>query len=255
MSLDRPYPMIARGEEYPTAFLLKTLKSQNIISSYLLMKNGLTRIFDFIEPSQNNMSSYSHENYNLLLRACMEFEALAKLVFAENGCNLGDKGSIARYSDLEGPMRLSEYQVALTNYDYPIIKPFELFSSEIIMPRSRKPLWYEAYTSVKHDRLNNFHLASLENVISACSAVYVLISASIGSYFDYETLHRNQIDSIEIGSTIVQIDGPEFTKYTQPFRIVKAPEWLPADQYKFDWEALSKTPEPYDRHPLPEIPW
>ena len=45
----------------------------------------LNEIFDFVEPSNDNTSVYSHRIYELLLRAATEFESNCKGILKANG--------------------------------------------------------------------------------------------------------------------------------------------------------------------------
>ena len=254
MSLDKPYPMIARGEEFPTDYLLNAIATQNILSSYLMIKRDLLRIFGFLEPSRGNLKSYSHENYNLLLRACTEFETLAKMILKHNKYSI-DKTDINDYRRLEGAMKLSDYTLELSGYEIPILIPFARFSPSVKSPVTRTPEWYSAYTDVKHDRIGKFHQASLENVITSCSAIYVLISASLGFHFDYETSYRETRFNLDVGGTNVEGDTISIDKITLPFKTLTFPKWEAIERYSFDWQTLKLQSEPYIFHPLMEIPW
>lgn len=68
--------------------------------------------------------------------------------------------------------------------------------------------WYDAYNKVKHDRINNFELANLENAIESTLAFALLLIASYG--------YRNDIWNEKIGRII---------------EVKKEPLWLLKDFY------------------------
>jgi hypothetical protein len=42
--------------------------------AYMLLEKDLLRLFEYVEPTDNNIQTYSHRTYELFLRAATEFE-------------------------------------------------------------------------------------------------------------------------------------------------------------------------------------
>lgn len=242
MPLSKPYPHIYRhGPSSVTVPYYKAWKSDvgiNCLSTYEILKQDLKSVFEYIEPHTNNLGTFSHRTFELLVRACIEVEALCKLVFLKNCITLNRYANIIRYSDLNGAMRLSDYEVLCYGFQHPPFVPFASFSNSV--RQNRSPAWYQAYNRVKHNRTDNFSDASLENVIQAIGAVYVLVVAQFGLGFD----HKMQL-SYSVGHFL---DCPDI------FRVRELPQWSDDEQYQFDWEFLKSSPHPYSFHPLLEIP-
>jgi hypothetical protein len=240
MSLNKPYPHIYRGgPSTVTAPYYEARKTDigiNCFASYEILKKDLKLIFEYVEPCEENLNTFSHRTFELLIRACMEVESLCKLVFSKNRVALPHNANMIRYSDLEGAMKLSEYEVLSYGFKYPPFAPFSSFSNDI--RENRSPEWYRAYNNVKHNRTEKFNQASLDNVIQAVGAVYVLLVAQFGPGFD----HISQISSgtIHIIPTL--------------FGLKNQPKWSDEEKYDFNWEELKKTKESYIFHRLPEIP-
>src|SRR5450631_1928148 len=50
-----------------------------------LIKKDLLELFDFVEPADQNLKTYSFRIHELLLRTCVEVEANCKAILLENG--------------------------------------------------------------------------------------------------------------------------------------------------------------------------
>jgi len=209
----------------------------NCLAAYGLLKKDLRTAFDYIEPVTANVNTFSHRTYELLLRACTEVEALCTQVFDKNGVNLAGRANIIRYSDLSRPMRLHEYEIRCYGFEHPSFRPFAAF----VAPdrRQRSPDWYRAYNDAKHNRSTRFACASLGNVIQAVGGVHALLVAQYGPGFDHV---------MRLAPNGIPTDWPDL------FRPKDLPKWPEAEQYSFDWDTLRHDKEPYQKHPLPEIP-
>lgn len=240
MPVTKPYPHIYRhgsgAVNAPFFLLYSSAEIQHFLASYEVLKQDLRRVFEYVEPYSSNLGTFSHRLFELLLRASTEVESLCRLVFAKNGVKLRREANILRFSDLEGPMKLSEYTMYCPEYRLPDWVPFSSFRATKRSDRS--PGWYRAYNAVKHDRGMSFERASLESVLHAASAVYVLLVAQIGPYFDSRP--QPAIAGIRPIHGII--------RYRQ------LPKWNDDERYEFNWSALSKTAQPYEYHPIPERP-
>ena len=89
--------------------------------------------------------------------------------------NMGDYRTL-----LEAEFNLSRCEVQLRPYqhNYPSLKspngyrltPFSQWSN------GEKLSWWEAFTKLKHDRINNFQQATLGNAINALAATFIVLS-------------------------------------------------------------------------------
>ena len=101
------------------------------------MQNDLVRLFEFIEPADENLSTYSYRTHELLIRSCIEAEANFKAILKERST----------------------------------FTPFAEWKS------SDKLTWYHAYNKSKHDRQHQFKLSNLENLLNAITGLLVLLSS------------------------------------------------------------------------------
>ena len=58
---------------------------EQYIRAFLLLQKDLQLLFDYVEPSEINLTCYSYRIHELLLRACVEVEANCKAILLENG--------------------------------------------------------------------------------------------------------------------------------------------------------------------------
>ena len=240
MVISKPYPKIFRhGPPNTLDPFFDDSQSQlgrNNIAAYELLKSDLKEIFEFIEPSVSNFSTYSHRTYEILLRACTEVESLCKQIFTANGQSAENK---IRFSDLDGAMKLSSYVVKSYSFLFPNFSPFVSFASTIHR-QERSPSWYKAYNKVKHNRNDNFPFASLKNAIESVGGVYVLLVAMYGMGFDHTlkmSWHHHHM-----------VDTPTF------FRVLEYPNWDTNEKYDYDWNVLKLEENKFQFHLLPNIP-
>ena len=229
----KPYPNIRRNAQSPFIETQETSVGIRFIQAYQILRRDLVRLFEFIEPCPDNYSTYSQRTFEMLLRACTEVESNCKQVLRANQHPTED-ANIIRFSDLNGPMKLSEYIVCCPAIGFEDFSPFKSFA--LTVRQDRSPSWYRAYNQAKHDRAIFFSSASLRNVIEAIGAVHVLIWAQYGP-IDNQIGWRTGIR----------------TAPASYFSLRASPTWSPDESYQFDWDTLKSTSQPYDYHPIPQV--
>jgi hypothetical protein len=141
----------------------------------------LQHICRVVHPKNSNLTTYGHEIRNVLILACTEVEDQCKAILKVNAEKEGR--STEDYVKLATPMRLSEYAVALPYYPWiRPIRPFEHWHSGSKSPTKDLP-WYDAYNTVKHNREDNFHKATLQHAFEALTGFFVILCAQYGSEF------------------------------------------------------------------------
>lgn len=194
MIINKPYYRIRRCKRLPTFYDGHT--DEYVIRPEYMpveVRHSMVRAFDtlladlmialnFIEPDDANLAVYSTRLYELLLRAATEFESNCKGILMANGYPKKKEDlKIKDYQKLDSILKLSEYEVR-----------FSFWNSE----RSLQPLsnwettlslkWYKAYNDVKHNRVEYFGLANLDNVLNAIAAVACIVYAQLGPYMSNE---------------------------------------------------------------------
>ena len=243
MSLRKPFLRIMRPMLSGRDFLFHEYILDNryandtslLCRSYELIINDLKRLFEFIEPSDDNLKTYSHRTFELLLRAATEFETNCKRILEANGYSKSGNLNILDYYKINSSSKLSEYKVILEIWrpDRKEIHPFANWNSG-----THELKWYKAYNNAKHDRHLNFSDASLHSVLEAIAGLFVILF----SQFGINTFNPYQVVDTYTGDD----DGAIFTNESI-FRI-KIPEtWTSDELYDFDWKTLKKQSDPFDQ--------
>ncbi len=248
MTISKPFHHMYRGDasgliEEPFVEAQHSPAGHYHLSAYTLLTRDAERLFEFIEPRAANSKAFSHRTYELLLRCSAEIESNLRTIFIANGRKQTkkDRWDIKRYSDLEGPMRLSQYEVGLSAHEFPPFRPFSTFASGLAREK-RVPPWYRAYDEAKDNRAEALEQASFENVLGALGGLYVLLGAQY-AIFDYKLIRQNKDDCVvDLWDTI--------------FYMSARPTWEPdsdPEAYAFDWRKLKKQANPYQNHQIPLI--
>jgi hypothetical protein len=211
---------------------------QELWRAYSLIERDLLRLFEYVEPRDDNLSVYSHRTYELLLRTATEFETNCKRILGANGYRRTDDRNLNvkdDYFKINRSSRLGGYSISLLEW-YPEpkrLKPFENWGSE----EDYSPLpWYQSYNCVKHDRNLNFPRASLENVLNAVGGLYIILFSQFFIFAGPDnTMHGfGTSDS-----------GQAISKTGDIFEVVPATNWQDDELYDFDWDAIRHDPDPF----------
>ena len=144
------------------------------LGSFRLLVDDLKEVCAFVEPIDTNLNTFSHRIYELLLRACTEFESASKQALVAAGyskpvCDM----NINDYRTLEQHLKLELFEVGLLLWQPApsYVRPFASWST------AQPPLsWYEAYNKVKHNRNTEFAVANLGNLRLAMSGLFALLA-------------------------------------------------------------------------------
>jgi hypothetical protein len=212
----------------------------DFVRAYRLLEDDLIEIFDYVEPVDANKLAYSHRIYQLLLRACTEFEANAKAVLRANGYSKSSNFNIIDYHKLEAACRLSEYGVMTPVWSGArrVFEPFKAWQSS----GAYTPLgWYQAYNDTKHNRTSSFPAANFGNVLDAVAGVFIVLFAqyNILAFDPYRTV------------TMIQNDDNGFLSHSTPLFHIRLPNgWTDAEKYGFDWKQLKAQTDPFQSYPF-----
>ena len=204
----------------------------SLIHAYHLIEKDLIKLFDYIDPTDNNLKTYSHRIYELFLRSATEFESNCSAILKSNGFQSPNNFTIFDFFKINKVSRLDESAVKL-NIWTPIPKIFEPFKDWKNHGSFVSLNWYQNYNSVKHDRNVNFKHANLENLLLAISGVIVILF----SQFYIQTFYPYQ----EGSSWICDDDGFLYNE-SSLFSVKEIKSWSPDELYEFDWNKLKLIP-------------
>lgn len=179
----------------------------------------MQNVFRYVEPS-GNRAAYGHEIRQLLILACTEVEAQCKAVLRANHYTRLKKNKtpvaekdwkITDYFKVARPLRLAGFKLRTRGHPrFPVLDPFDAWGAGTFAGLS----WYSAYNQVKHDREQQFHLATLDNMVAAMAAVYVLITAQFGHFGNHYSFGYSEIDAFDLAQARPEFDLAE--QYVPP---------------------------------------
>lgn len=146
------------------------------VSSFSLLVEDLQRLTQYVQPADANEAVYSHRIYELLLRACTEWESLCRevlQVWEPPPARVRMNVNYYRKA-LEPKLTLAGVRVGLrfwspsTRY----VSPFDGWAQR------EPPLqWYAAYNAVKHNRNSEFAQATLNTLCLAMAGLYATMDS------------------------------------------------------------------------------
>lgn len=199
-------------------------EKKSLITATRMILRDLNNLYDFIEPSDDNLCVYSHRIYELLLRTATEFEANCKGILKANGYSKPEnEWGVKDYFKISRAARLNEYSLTFERWETAHeFKPFIEWN-----PSRRETLtWYEAYNEVKHDRYGNFKKARLEYLMNALAGLICILHAQYGEGMSH--VGYQEYGTTNINEGIVKT--PIFT--------IKAPHFPDEEKYGFIWDNI-----------------
>lgn len=199
-----------------------------MIMTTRLIIDDFERLFEYVEPHSSNENVFSHRIYELLLRTCTEVESCCKGILVANGYVAK---SMNEYKKIEQSSHLSGYTVQYSNW-LPMVystQPYASWATGSTLP------WYEAYNNVKHNRSQNFQLASIKNLLDAISGLLCIIHSQIGDAVQQvfeSNIYYSNVDDDEV--------------LVRSFRIIPF-QFHDSEKYDFDWNNLKTDPNRFQR--------
>ena len=208
---------------------------EHYVRAFLLIQSDLQKLFEFVDPSDVNLKTYSFRIHELFMRACIEVEANFKAILKENIFNpVKSDGSpraekwwnINDYKKVNKSHHLAAFKVIIPIWDgtKSVFEPFKEWST------GGELSWYQAYNSSKHNRQNEFKKANLENLLNSISGLLTLLSSQFGT------------QDFSPGSTTLAVNTDSYYA-TSPalggfFHIECPNDWTDAEKYDFNWSTL-----------------
>jgi hypothetical protein len=84
------------------------------VRAFSLLQKDMLELFEYVEPSDNNLTCYSYRIHALLMRVAIEVEANCRAILIENNFpKAADKLTMLDYRKLNASHNLSSYEVRL----------------------------------------------------------------------------------------------------------------------------------------------
>ncbi|MDC5212176.1 hypothetical protein OHW47_03325 [Acinetobacter baumannii] len=170
------YPRIAR-ENIDFNYISNDFKQD--IRAYQNIQNSLDELFNYIEPSTINFSSFGHKIRELLILSCTEVEYLLLKMLVDNGYASKSMYKTCDYVKCKDILKLSSFEVELTQY--PNIGNFKPFADWDKSNPTKSIPWYDAYNAVKHNRGDNIEKANMKHLLDSVAAIHILLESQYGN--------------------------------------------------------------------------
>ena len=239
MSILRPYPRIflpSRNLRNTTGLLnderyISSSERTSLLNAARIIIYDFKHLLDFIEPVEDNKNAYSHRIYELFLRTATEFEANCKGILIANKYEK-KKGhfNIEDYHQINKLMKLDQY--VITTHLWNPIKTFRPLAE---WESGHSLEWYQAYNDVKHNRVQNFHKANLDNLFTGICSLIVVLTAQFNSSISFMS---------NTGFSLPINDGEEI--YITYFTI-KLPHFEDVEKYDFDYDNIRNDGNDFDK--------
>jgi len=162
-----------------------------VINSYwkrfLYLEKKLIELSNYIDLDERNFKTFSLEIMSLYLSTCSEIEAIYKEISNKKGKNYNFREFRQDFSSLKN----NQFLIAKVSLKYNSLEltPFiDINQKKEECDDFVAIKWWQDHNSIKHDRDMNFQYATLENFITALSALYLL-----NLYFHFE---KNELSNI-----------------------------------------------------------
>ena len=156
-----------------------------------LLVSDFERLCEFVHPCDANAGTFSHRTYELLLRACTEFESVAKsLAEADGLISANSQTKVGDWSGLVDVFQLETVSVSVLDWS-PCARQVAALNGWADNPHGLA--WYRSYNAVKHNRETCFHEASFANVVAAICGCLELLVPSGGMKLVHE-IHAHPTD-------------------------------------------------------------
>ncbi len=217
---------------------------EHYVRAFLLIQNDLQRLFEFVEPSDRNLCTYSYRIHELFMRTCIEIEANFRAILRENIYNPRDKygkkipenkWSMHNFRKTNISHHLSSYKVHIPIWDG-VQSFFEPFKPWANIPEL---FWYQAYNKSKHDRKNDFQEANFSNLLNSIAGLLILLSSQFGT------------EDFSPRDTLLSVNTDRYYS-TEPaiggFFHIKFPnDWSEEEKYDFNWADLKQQTDRFQK--------
>ena len=252
MSINKPYYRMLRPNKQNDGYFADyVINNRNIIDwsspirAYDLIIADFKKICEYIDPSDDNYTVYSHRLYEIFIRACTELESNMKAILKTNGYMKKNKKeevidedwwNINDYKKLEPILKLSDYTVLINFWNGGRGEKCVPFQN-IANGNSGNLVWYQNYNEVKHNREKKFHLASLENLLNSLCGLFVILFSQYGVqvFSPYQS-----VQSYDNSGKIIHKDSSIFS--------IVPPEWQDDEKYDFNWSKIREEKNPFEKY-------
>lgn len=143
-------------------------KYEFVVNNFIALENQMIDILDYIPYIDSNLSVISPKFIPIILESCSLIESILKDTLYDGK----SRYTFKKYAEIfNKKINISDAITVFLGSKLQFLQPFENWINLI-------PNWWHSYNKLKHDRLNNFHVATFETTIYALSALHQIICQS-----------------------------------------------------------------------------
>ena len=132
---------------------------------YQALEEDVARLRRFIDFSPRNLKTFSIELARLLMAATQEIDVLFRQICAKHEYKSESESGYRQFFAKGEYVKIRDIQISV----HGCALKFTPFEKWIDAP----PEWWTANNKIKHERHTDFHQATLENALSALSALLI----------------------------------------------------------------------------------
>lgn len=153
--------------------LTKDEKYNLTLAGFQTLEVQMLQCMEFIPFIANNKSAVSPKFVTVILEAC----SLIDSTFRDAAGRSSKRLTMRDYAEeLENQLDLEQtISLGLTT-PLSFLRPFKNWTREV-------PAWWVSYNHIKHDRLNNFPLATYETAFNALAALHQVMAKSLDFFW------------------------------------------------------------------------
>lgn len=184
---------------------------------YLNLENEvleLSKYIFFTDDSKHQLETYSTHIADLLVRVCVEIEAISKELYFDNG-GTKTRGSKDIYFDEDCIALLNQLWELDTKTVKVVASTFNLIKDDnkVMTPlknmhKRSRTYWAKAYQAVKHDRYNSLHYGNVKALLQAMGSLYLLNIYYRDIKLNSKYLELHKLD-MGFGSKIFALEVPD----------------------------------------------
>jgi len=137
------------------------------ISSFIVLERQMSECMEYLPFIDANRQAISPKFIPIIMDACSLIDSI---LFEITSDKKKRRFNLKEYSKLREPELMLDNNISLF-----LISPVQILCPYKGWTQSQ-PDWWNAYNSLKHDRLNNYHFATFTNAISSLAGLHQLMT-------------------------------------------------------------------------------
>ncbi len=167
------------------------IKTNFVLANFQVLEDQLLDCMDYLPFIDANRQAISPKFVPIIMESCSLIESIFYEICNDNGKK---RLTFKRYSGLyETKFSLDQNASLFLVLPVRLLLPYKDWTK-------KPPLWWEAYNNLKHDRLNNYGLATFTNAVYSLAGLHQLMAKQydfIGAFLKAGWINTNNIEVLD----------------------------------------------------------